>query len=197
MRSACQREIVSLESYKLKRAAKKGFQEWQSLFEPMPCLDENTKWSDLPDRLILFLCEDSTESRHAIYELMMSAHGLGCGYEFESLPSHQLLPLLDVHLFITDQLRFECMRRLGWIENILQKGKPIIEQVLDAAKPQPAVILETPRPNRKHPAYREYLKATSFDRGALIRRHIPDAIRQFKKRLAEKNGRSHDRSSKS
>lgn len=197
MRTICQRKVVSLESYKLKRAANKGFKEWRRLFESTPYLDENTKWSDLPDRLILFLCEDSRESRLAIYDLLMGSHGLGRGYEFESLPSHQLLPLLDVHLFITDQVRFECMRRLGWIENILQEGRPIIEQVLDAASPKYSGMLETPGPTRKHPAYREDLKAKGFDRGVLIRRHIPDALRQFKRRLRKKNRRPHNRSSKS
>lgn len=194
MRSNCRSEIVFLKSYKLKRAAQKGFKKWQSLFDAMPYLDENTKWSDLPDRLILFLCEDSTESRLKIYDLLMGSHGLGRGCDFESLPSHQLLPLLDVHLFIMDQVRFECMRRLGWVENILQEDKPIIEQVLDAAKLQLAGMLATPRPDRKHPAYREYFKANNFDRGALIRRYIPDAIRQFKKRLAKENRQPHDRS---
>lgn len=194
MRPSCQKKVISFESYKLERAAKKGFRKWQSFFESTPKLDKNTKWSDLDDRLILFLCQDNTESRLAIYDLLMGAHDLGRGYELEALPAQQLLPLLDVCLFITDQVRFECIRRLGWIENSIQEGKPIIEQVLDTKY---SVILETPAPGRQHPAYREYLKSKSFDRGVLIRRHIPDALKAFQKKLEKKNKRPPDRSSKS
>ena len=195
MRPACQNKVVPLESYKLKRSADKGFKRWKYFFELPPYPDENTQWSDLSDRLILFLCEDSTESRLAIYDLLMGAYDLGRGYELESLPPPQLLPLLDVHLFITDQVRFECMRRLGWIEDIPKEGQPIIAQVLGVAGPKHTGRPETPKPGRQHPAYREYLKAKCFDRGVLVRQHIPDAIRQFKGMLAEQNRRPHEKSS--
>ena len=44
----------------------------------------------------------------------MGIYGLGSGYEFESLPPGTVSALLDPFFLITDQIRFDCLRRLNW-----------------------------------------------------------------------------------
>ena len=76
-------KLIFLEKYKYKRAAQRGFRKWKRLFRSAMIIDEETRWSDLPDFVILFLCEDTRESRLTIYGLLMGALDLGRGYEFE------------------------------------------------------------------------------------------------------------------
>lgn len=178
-------EIVSLQSHKLTRAAREGFREWNRLFRSMTEFDETTRWSDLPDRVILFLCENRSESTFSFYDLLMRARGLGSGHEFTDLPSAELSTLLNAYFLVLDRARFECMRRLGWVAEVPGGGVPIIEQVLDPESGDYRAMLETPAPTPEHPAYEEDARGRGVDRSALVRRHIPDALKGFKERVLE------------
>jgi hypothetical protein len=94
---------------------------------------------------------------------------------------------MNAYFFITDQARFECMRRLGWLETIPRAGKPIIQVVMDSGTFDYAALLETPEPTPAHPAYEEDCQSRGIDRSALVRKHTPEAIRQFTIRVQEES----------
>jgi hypothetical protein len=177
-------KVVSIESLKNQKAAQRGFREWQRLFKSLPVLDENTLWSDLPDELVLFLAEDDEGGRQIIHDLLMGALGLGSGYEFESLPSNKLLPLLDVYFLLIDQVRFECMRRLGWIQNIPLGQKPIIQLIRDQKQGVSPVLTASPLLSPDHPAFPEYSLLNEMEKRSFIRRIIPEAVKQFQSRVS-------------
>jgi hypothetical protein len=172
-------EIYSLESLKNRKAAQRGFREWQRRFKSLPVLNEHTLWSDLPDDLILFLAEDDEGGRQIIHDLLMGGLGLGSGYEFESLPSEKLISLLDVYFIIIDQVRFECMRRLGWVHEFPLGHKPIIALIRDYKQGDSPTLNDTPKLNPNHPAYPEYALLTEMEKRAFLRRMIPEAVSQF------------------
>lgn len=179
-------KVVSLASHKYRKAADRGFDGWQRLFSSITSFDENTRWPDLPDKVILFCCEETPESKHSLYALIMGAHRLGSAYDFEAQPFDRLSTLLNVYFFITDQARFECMRRLGWVEVVPRGDKPIIEVVMAAATYEYASLLETPAPTPLHPCYSEDARSNGMDRAALVRRYAPQAIEQFSAQTSEK-----------
>jgi hypothetical protein len=172
-------KVVSLESLKSQKAAKRGFREWQRRFKTLPALDEHTTWGGLPDELILFLAEDDEGGRQIIHDLLMGALGLGSGYEFESLPSEKLLPLLDVYFILIDQVRFECMRRLGWVSEIPLGYKPIIGLIRDYKQGVSPALTDTPELNPNHPDYPTYILLNEIEKRTFVRRMIPDAVKQF------------------
>ncbi len=172
-------QIISLEFLKKHKAAKRGFREWQRRFKTMPILDEHSLWSDLPDELILFLAEDDEGGRQIIHDFLMGGLGLGNGYEFESLPSEKLIPLLDVYFILIDLVRFECMRRLGWIYEIPLADKPIIELLLDYKQGSLPPLTEIPELTTSHPDYPEYAQLNEMEKGTFARRTIPTAVTQF------------------
>jgi hypothetical protein len=172
-------EIISLESLKNHKAAKRGFREWQRRFKALPILDEHSLWSDLPDELILFLADDDEGGREIIHDLLMGALGLGNGFEFESLPSEKLVPLLDVYFILIDQVRFECMRRLGWVHDIPLGQTPIIRLIREYNNNIPLVLSTPPRLALNHPAFPEYSLLEEMDQQSFIRRMIPEAVKQF------------------
>jgi hypothetical protein len=176
-------EIICLESRKHRKAAARGFREWRRIFQSMTDFDEHTRWADLPDEIILFFCEEGPESKHAFYDLLMSAHHGGNGHDFETQAYDRLSILMNAYFFITDQARFECMRRLGWLESIPRGDKPVIEVVMDSGTYDYAALLETPEPTSAHPAYEENRQSRGIDRAALVRQHIPEAIRKFEERV--------------
>jgi hypothetical protein len=176
-------KVISLESQKNQKAAKRGFREWQRMAGPLPALDEKTRWSDLPDELLLFLAEDDEEGRHLIHDLLMGSLGLGNGYEFESLPPTKLLPLLDIYFILIDQIRFECMRRLGWVEEIPFAGKPIIHLIRDYEQEGNPYLMIPPKLNQAHPGYPEYAQLPDSDQRLFIRKTIPEAVKKLKEKI--------------
>ncbi|MEW6666337.1 MAG: hypothetical protein AB1512_14095 [Thermodesulfobacteriota bacterium] len=151
-------------------------------------IDEKTRWADLPDRALLFLCEDIPESRFAVYDLLTGVFGLGSGYEFESLPSPTLLPLLDCYFLTMDRIRFECMRRLGWVEEPVPVGDEmtIIEQVRLDLNTSTPFLLNGPKMTPRHPGFQKVRGENDFDYGRFLRMHIPDAVTEYRKRTTAK-----------
>ena len=178
-------KVVSLESVKKQKAARRGFREWRRRFQQLPTLDEQTRGADLPDALILFLAEDSPESRPIVHDLLTGVMGLGSGYEFESLPSEKLLPLMDAYFVVIDQVRFECMRRLGWIQGILLPDQSITETIRNYEQVLPAALLQSPSLTPLHPAYSEYPDKTELEQRVLLRKYIPEAVKRFGEKIKE------------
>ena len=179
-------KVISLLSHKYQKAAEKGFQEWCRLFEPVADFDRHTRWADLPDEVVAFFCEENPESQYSFYDLIMRSLGLGSGHDFERQPFDRLSLLMNAYFFIMDQARFECMRRLGWLERIPREEQSIIEVIMESASYDYPALLETPEPTPAHPAYADYLNGRNLERSALVRRSFPEAIRLFKARLAKK-----------
>jgi hypothetical protein len=175
-------KVVFLESFKKQKAAQRGFREWRSRFKSLPFLDEHTRWSDLPDELILFLAEDDLEGRQIIHDLLMGALALGNGYEFESLSPEKLMPLLDIYFLLLDQIRFECMRRIGWVEEIPQGERSIIELINEYGRTINPALIDPPRLTEAHPSYPEYARLPELDQKVFVRKTIPAAISLFREK---------------
>ncbi|MEW6186126.1 MAG: hypothetical protein AB1585_10350 [Thermodesulfobacteriota bacterium] len=176
-------KVVSIESIKEKKAAKRGFREWQRLFKALPLLNERTRWSDLPDELILFLAEDDEGSRHLIQDLLLGVLDLGSGLEFQDLSPRDLNPLLDLYFLLIDQVRFECMRRLGWVAEVPLAQIPIIALIRKTKQGGYPPLMETPRLSLHHPGYSAYSSLTEMEKQAFIRRTIPEAVRRFQEKI--------------
>ncbi len=176
-------KVISLESLKNQKAAQRGFREWRRLFKSPAMLDEHTRWSDLPDELILFLAEDDEEGRAIINDLVMGSLDLGKGFEFESLPPEKLLPLLDVYFLLIDHIRFECMRRLGWIQEVPSADQSIITMIRKFDHAVYPSLSGFPKLTPKHPGFPEYCRLTDIDQRVYIRKAIPEAVKQFKEKV--------------
>ncbi|MBI5584716.1 MAG: hypothetical protein HY892_12945 [Deltaproteobacteria bacterium] len=179
-------KTVSLEAHKLRKAAQRGFREWRRLFPGPPDLDENTRIQDLPDPLLLHLCEDIPQSRVLIYDLLMGAYGLGSGYDFESQAPEQIGALLDPFFLITDQIRFDCLRRLDWAYPSPASVLPLIELVLQIRHRISLDFLGTPELKPAHPAYSLLKKPGLLEQAVFLRRLLPEAVKEFRERIQKK-----------
>ena len=94
---------------------------------------------------------------------------------------------MDTAFALVDRVRFELMRRLGWLEAVPGGERPIMQLVQEAWRRQLQFAREIPRLSTDHPDYQAYSRLNHLDRVVFIRRLIPQAVDTFRERLASGN----------
>ena len=161
--------------------ARRGFQGWAKRFEES--FDENTRIEDLSDSVLWTLIQAGNDSSLLLYELIMGIEGLGFGPRFYSLEPSVRMAVMDTALFLLDQLRFEAMNRLNWVEDLPSFHIPMVDLVNDLDERYNPFKAMTPILSTTHPAYVDYAETFEPDRGRFIRKLIPEALEAFQKRV--------------
>lgn len=174
-------EVIRLDQARRQLYARRGFQGWIQRYGE--AFDDSTCLLDLSESNLASLIEAGEQTSLAIHDLIMGVKNLGRGIQFQSLDNPQKMVVMDIAIFLLDQLRFECMRRLGWIEGYSFMTIPLIDLITDFSPSSLAANNQTPALSPSHPRYQEYLRQYDMDRAAFLRRLIPDAIETFKRRL--------------
>lgn len=175
-------KIVNLKSYRTRVAEQKGFGPWHKRFEES--YGEKTRLSDLSERTLYLLALPGEDSAVAFYELIMGILGLGAAPKFHYLDREEQMMVVDIHLFLVDQVRFEVMRRLGWLENFTCERYRLLEMVQDFNKVKLRCKDNQPELLESHPDYFSYKKLTRMDREVFIRRMFPKALEIYKEKLS-------------
>jgi hypothetical protein len=176
-------EIIELVHARRQMAASRGFSRWSQRFGES--FDANTSLQDLSDATLALLIQAGEQTTLAIHDLIMGIKNLGPGARFQFLDHTQKMAMMDIAIFLMDQFRFECMRRLGWIEGFNAMTVPLVDMVSDFAERFAPSKNETPSLSSSHPRYPEYQREYGMDRAAFLRRMIPDAIEAFLKHLQQ------------
>lgn len=175
-------QLFDLTAYRSRVVEQRAFGPWRKRFGES--YDAETRLADLSDRTLYFLARPGEEEALAYYELIMGVRGLGEAPRFYYLDDKDQLDVMDVHLFLADQVRFELMRRLGWVTSFPGEKYTLLQMVqafetIKAEARQNPVTL-----SKSHPEYNVYVKLTSADRQVFIRRKIVKALKDFGARLA-------------
>ena len=176
-------KIVNLQNYRVKALEQRSYGPWQKRFGES--FGIHTKLSDLSDKTLYYLALPGDSSTNAFYEFIMGVLDMGMFSQFHYLENKDQLMVVDIHLFLADQVRFELMHRLEWLQGFSTEDNTLLEMVRrhDALKAEsknnPPVLTES------HPQYDEYQQRTRGDKDVFIRRLLQDALEVFKKRLEE------------
>lgn len=176
-------EVIQLKSFKRKQAASRGFRSWSKRFGEK--LDEQTSLSDLSDETLFFLISPGDQNIFALYELVMGVLDLGTASDFFQLDKAEKMRVIDISIHLLDQFRFECMRRLNWVENTAAQPMSIIDLIERYPLPRlqgPAFI---PSLNESHPKYQIFQTLPELERETFIRKQIPEAIEAFERMLQD------------
>ena len=176
-------EVIQLESFKRKQAAIRGFKSWSRRFDEE--LNEQTKLSDLSDNTLAFLISPGDENIFALYELVMGVRDLGTSTDFFHLDKDEKMEVIDGSIYLLDQLRFESMRRLGWLVSNYGQHLPIVELVEQYSHLGLQGRTSIPLLSTSHPKYAMYQKCSDFDKETFVRKLIPEAIDEFKTRIGD------------
>jgi hypothetical protein len=174
-------KIVDLQTYRIKAVEQRGFGPWQKRFAES--FDSKTRVADLSDQTLYFLAQPGEPSSVAYYEVIMGILGLGSAAKFHYLGNRDQMLVVDLHLFLADQVRFEMMRRLGWIKDFEGLKYSILELVQKFDIIKESCRLNPPVLSPLNPDFAEYSRLTSGDKEVFIRRMLSQALDAFKKRL--------------
>ncbi|MCJ7594789.1 MAG: hypothetical protein MUO52_08485 [Desulfobacterales bacterium] len=168
-------EVVNMETARLGLAVKRGYRNWRSQFQEDFGLE--TRLSDLSARTLALLCQGRDRSTFYIFDLIMNLKNLGSGLEFTDLNTKEKMALMDRYLFLLDRIRFEYMKRLGWLEEYPGEECSIVELITQYERLAPGLEAKVPQLSQDHEAYQEFCNMNAFEREELIRKLIPKALK--------------------
>jgi len=174
-------KIVNLHEYRIRTTEKRAFGPWRKRFGVK--YGNHTRLADLSDRTLYLLALPGEDSTTAFYELIMGTLGLGHAAGFSALEKVLKMAVVDIHLFLADQVRFEMMRRLGWLGSLPCSGHRMIEMVQSFEDVRSFSMSNPPQLAASHPEYETYLRLHRKDKESFIRRMLPGAIEVFKARV--------------
>lgn len=173
--------VVDIQAYRAKAIEQRAFGPWEKRFGESYHI--NTKLSDLSDAALHFLAQPGESSAVAFYELIMGILDLGPAIKFNYLPNREQIAVVDIHLFLADQVRFEIMRRLKWLINLPCEKYGLVEMVQDFDTVKSECTGTFPELAPAHPDYPAYAQLPHSERESFIRRMLRDALESFKDRL--------------
>jgi len=110
---------------------------------------------------------------------------LGQATKFYYLDNPEQMKLMDIHLFLADQVRFEMMRRLTWLDSYRCVGHTLLKMVLEFDQIKAFAKDNPPTLSGSHPDYEVYKSLIPGDKEAFIRRRLREALDTFKIRLGD------------
>lgn len=174
-------KVVDLKSYRIRAQELKSFGAWQKRFSES--YNSRTCLADISDKTLYYVSQPGENSSYAFYELIMGTLDLGPPLEFHYLDNRDQMRVVDIHLFLADQFRFEMMRRLDWILGFEGSNYSLMEMIQqfdvikNKCRDRPPELVET-RPN-----YAEYSQLTTGDKEVFIRRMLQEALDAFKEKM--------------
>jgi hypothetical protein len=174
-------DIVNLKSYRTKAVQKRGLAPWEKRFGET--FKEHTCFPDLSEKTIYALAVPGEGSNTAFYELIMGILNIGKPAKFYYLEKDEQLRVVDIHLFLADQVRFEMMRRLQWLNSNPCDTYALLDMVQDFDRLRELCRSAPPQLSPLHPEFKIYNALTEGDKESFVRRLLPKALEAFKLRL--------------
>ena len=173
--------LLDLTEYRNKVIEQKAFGPWRKRFGET--YGAETKLADLSDRTLYFLAKPGEDTALAYYELVMGVLALGEAPKFYYLEDKEQLKVMDIHLFLADQVRLELMRRLGWLTSFPVENYTLLEMVQSFKTTKAETRQKPVTLSKSHPEYNVYNKLINSEKQVFIRRKFLKALEAFRARL--------------
>ncbi len=92
--------------------------------------------------------------------------------------------IVDIHLFVADQVRLEMMRRLGWLTSFASEKYTLFEIVQAFEKIKARCREKPPKLSEARPDFDLYKTLMRGDKEVFLRRKLREALEAFRARLA-------------
>ena len=174
-------KIVDFQRYRIQMVEQRAFGPWQKRFGET--YNAKTRLQALSDKTLYFLAQPGEHCSIAYYEVIMGVLGLGPAAKFDYLPSEEQMRVVDIHLFLADQLRFEMMRRLTWLDALSCQNISIVEMIQNFDEVKTMCGSNPPKLAPLHPGYTSYENLAARDKEVFIRQLLREALEEFLKRF--------------
>jgi hypothetical protein len=176
-------KVIDLYDYRTKVVEQRAFGPWRKRFGE--AYNASSRLSDLSDKTLYFLAQPGENSAIAYYEIIMGVLDLGPATKFNYLASEKQMRVVDIHLFLADQMRFEMMRRLKWLDTLPCQKFSMIAMVQTYEQVRTTIKDNPPGLAPSHPGHAGYQKLADGDKEVFLRQMLRDALEEFQKRLKE------------
>ena len=95
---------------------------------------DNTRLQGFSDATLGKLIQAGEQTTQALNELIMGVQNIGSESQPHRMDNTQKMAIMDMAIFLIDQIRFECMRRLGWIESYETIDTSLVDMITDFAE---------------------------------------------------------------
>lgn len=170
-------EVVEIQKARLEMAVRRGYRNWKSQFKEDFGLE--TRLADISTKTLVSLAHGKERSTFYLLDLIMNLENRGSGFEFSELNPKEKMTVLDRYLFLLDRIRFEYMKRLGWLESYPGEEYSLVDLILRFERLAPRLQGNTPTLSRDHPDYDDFRNRNVFEREELIRKLIPKALKHM------------------
>ncbi|MBW1713120.1 MAG: hypothetical protein JRJ59_08245 [Deltaproteobacteria bacterium] len=168
-------EVVDLAGFKLVKAAARVRDMVRTRLGLE--LTRQTALTDLDDQVLASLISFEPASTDFLQDLIARLLDVAQGQSFDSLDGRVKMAVLDSYVALLDQLRFECLRRLGWIVSYPGQGRPLVEVALEPESVRQAGPALEMSPH--HPDQPEFELRRETDGEVVVRQLIPSAVETF------------------
>lgn len=169
--------IIVFEKAQLEMKARKGFRNWINTFDEE--FNIQTTLSLISLKTLTFLAEGRERNAFYLYDLIMNLLGIGSGFEINELNTKDKMAVINRYLFLIDRIRFEYMKRLGWLESYPGENFTLVEQVIQFEQLAPGLQARTPVLSNDHPDYDRFDKMTAFEKEELVRKLLSKALKDI------------------
>jgi hypothetical protein len=174
-------KIVDLTAYRAQLFNQRVFGPWKRRFNET--YDDGSRLGDLSDATLLLLARPGDAGTLAFYEIIMGTLDLGTAADFYALDKQDQLRVVDTHLFLADQTRFELMHRLGWVMRFACQRHPLVALIRETERLKTESRANPPELSPSHAAYPTFRELTARDRESFVRRLLTEALESFQNRV--------------
>ena len=166
--------VIDLREARLGIKVKKGYRNWISQFRED--FQYSTRLADISKKTLIFLAQGKEKNSFYLYDLIMNLMDLGSGFEFNELHTKEKMAVIEQYLFLLDRIRFEYMKRLGWLEIYPGQEFTLVELVIGFDRLAPGLQANSPDLSRDHPDYNRFCGMNPFEKEEFIRKLVPEAL---------------------
>jgi hypothetical protein len=170
-------QVINLEKGKARILAKRAFRNWKSRFKedfsPETCLGH------ISLETLSFLAQGKDKSTFYLYDLIMGLNHLGSGFEFNDLSPKNKMRVIDQYLFLLDRIRYEGMKRLGWVKNYPGEEISLLEMITRFETLAPNLQGQIPMMNPDYAGSKEFFSVTTYEKEGVVRKLIPKLMKEL------------------
>ncbi len=170
-------QVIDLEKGKTQLLAKKAFRNWKSRFREdftaMTCL------GDISLETLSFLAQGKDKSTFYLYDLIMGLNHLGSGFEFNELSPRNKMQVIDQYLFLLDRIRYECMKRFGWLTRYPGEEISLLEIITRFETLAPNLQGQIPMMDPGFAGSKEFFSVSTYEKEGIVRKLIPRLLKEL------------------
>ncbi len=172
-----------MHDYVIDSKQKRFFSPWKNRFGEN--LNFFSRVSDLSDKVLYLLAKPDDESAEALRELVMAVMDKGPVVKFAFLDDKQQWMIHRISMVILEQIYFEIMKRLGWIQDYACRRYSLVWLVENCGKPEEMCSRVTPVLSQSDPDFPEYIKLPWDQQKKYLESRFGKAFRSFEDKLKQ------------